>query len=37
MNNWYDSAVFYHMYPLGMSGAPLQNKEGEVVHRFDEL
>ena len=37
MSNWYDSAVFYHMYPLGMSGAPLQNKEGEVVHRFDEL
>ena len=37
MSNWYDSAVFYHMYPLGMSGAPLQNKEEEVVHRFDEL
>ena len=28
---------FFIMYPLGMSGAPLQNKEEEVVHRFDEL
>jgi glycosidase len=25
------------MYPLGMSGAPFENREAEVVHRFDEL
>ena len=28
---WYDEAVFYHIYPLGMTGAPKQNSyEGEV-------
>lgn len=37
MGKWYDNAVFYHMYPLGMSGAPFQNQESEVVHRFDSL
>ena len=25
MNTWYEKAVFYHMYPLGMTGAPKQN------------
>ena len=24
-NYWYDKAVFYHMYPLGMTGAPKEN------------
>lgn len=37
MNLWYENAVFYHMYPLGMSGAPFENKEEKIVHRFDEL
>lgn len=37
MSFWYDEAVFYHMYPLGMAGAPKQNTEEEIVHRFDEL
>jgi glycosidase len=37
MSVWYDNAVFYHMYPLGMSGAPFENREEQVVHRFDEL
>lgn len=37
MNYWYDEAIFYHMYPLGMSGAPKQNTEESVTHRFDEL
>lgn len=37
MSVWYDNAVFYHMYPLGMSGAPFENHEEQVVHRFDEL
>lgn len=34
---WYEDAVFYHMYPIGMTGAPRENKGGEVVHRFKEL
>lgn len=37
MNKWYEKAVFYHMYPLGMVGAAKQNTEDELVHRFDEL
>lgn len=37
MSFWYENAVFYHMYPLGMSGAPYENKEEKIVHRFDEL
>lgn len=37
MSTWYDNAVFYHMYPLGMSGAPFENREESVTHRFEEL
>lgn len=37
MNTWYEKAVFYHMYPLGMTGAPKENKEEGVTNRFDEL
>ncbi|MDO4523125.1 MAG: alpha-amylase family glycosyl hydrolase [Eubacteriales bacterium] len=37
MSKWYEEAVFYHMYPLGMVGAPKVNDGGEVVHRFGEL
>ena len=37
MTTWYNNAVFYHMYPLGMSGAPFENRQEELVHRFDEL
>ena len=37
MNKWYEEAVFYHMYPLGMTGAPKENKENEIKHRFQEL
>ncbi|MCD7764661.1 MAG: alpha-amylase [Lachnospiraceae bacterium] len=37
MSVWYDNTVFYHMYPLGMSGAPYENREEQVVHRFEEL
>ena len=37
MGNWYDNVVFYHMYPLGMSGAPFENRNPETEHRFDEL
>lgn len=31
---WYDEAVFYHIYPLGLLGAEKQNSYGEVNHRL---
>ena len=34
---WYDEAVFYHVYPLGLTGAPRQNDYGEPVHRLNAL
>lgn len=37
MGTWYQEAVFYHMYPLGMTGAPKENRGEETVHRLREL
>ena len=34
---WYDEAVFYHIYPLGMTGAPKENAYTESVHRLNTL
>ncbi len=34
---WYDEAVFYHIYPLGMTGSPKQNSYGEPEHRLNTL
>ncbi len=34
---WYDEAVFYHIYPLGLTGAPKKNDYGEPVHRLNTL
>ena len=34
---WYDEAIFYHIYPLGLTGAPKQNTYGEPVHRLNTL
>ncbi len=34
---WYDEAVFYHIYPLGLTGAPKLNDYGEPVHRLNTL
>ena len=34
---WYDEAVFYHIYPLGMTGAPKINDYSEPVRRLDTL
>lgn len=34
---WYDESVFYHIYPLGLSGAPALNERGEVTHRLREM
>ena len=34
---WYDEAVFYHIYPLGLTGAPKQNSYGTPEHRLNTL
>ena len=34
---WFDEAVFYHIYPLGMTGAQKHNTYGEVEHRLNTL
>lgn len=34
---WYDSAVFYHIYPLGLLGAPQNNTYGTIEHRLPRL
>lgn len=37
MAQWYDEAVFYHIYPLGLLGAPKTHTEEGVVHRLRRL
>lgn len=37
MSAWYDNSVFYHMYPLGMTGAPRENHEEMPASRFSQL
>ena len=37
MARWYEEAVFYHIYPIGLAGAPRENRQTEVTHRFDRL
>ena len=34
---WYEEAVFYHIYPLGLLGAPEFNDHGQPVHRLQGL
>ena len=34
---WYDEAIFYHIYPLGMTGAPKQNAYGEPEERLNKI
>jgi glycosidase len=34
---WYDEAVFYHIYPLGATGAPKENDYGKPVSRLKKL
>ena len=34
---WYDESVFYHIYPLGLTGAPKRNDYGAPVHRLRSL
>ncbi len=35
--SWYNEAVFYHIYPLGLCGAPERNSYEEPVHRLKRL
>lgn len=37
MSNWTKNSVFYHIYPLGMCGAPPHNSEVEPQHRIRKL
>ncbi len=37
MSKWYERGVFYHIYPLGLVGAPKENRESSVTDRFGEL
>ncbi len=34
---WYDEAVFYHIYPLGLTGAPEHNPYAQPVPRLREI
>ncbi len=34
---WYDEAIFYHIYPLGLTGAPTQNSYDKIEHRLNTL
>lgn len=36
---WYDEAVFYHIYPLGLVGAPKNNdfNREEIVYRLRDI
>ncbi len=34
---WYDEAIFYHIYPLGLCGAPRENKYDGITHRLPDL
>ena len=34
---WYDEARFYHIYPLGLLGAPKQNSYEKTEHRLKDL
>lgn len=35
--SWYNEAVFYHIYPLGLTGAPKQNSYSAPEHRLRSL
>ncbi len=34
---WYEESVFYHIYPLGLVGAPKENPYGEPTDRLNKL
>ena len=34
---WYENAVFYHIYPLGLTDAPKNNAYQITEHRLNQL
>ncbi len=34
---WYDEAIFYHIYPLGLTDAPKENTYDTPVHRLRQI
>lgn len=34
---WYDEAIFYHIYPIGLTDAPKQNSYEEPVSRLNDI
>lgn len=36
MSKWYEKAVFYHIYPLGLLGT-VKTNDGVLCHRFNDL
>ena len=34
---WYDEAIFYHIYPLGLTGAPARNDGSAAGRRLNTL
>lgn len=37
MQNWFEHAIIYHIYPMGFCGAPKVNTGGEPVQRLDKV
>lgn len=37
MAKWYEEAVFYHIYPIGLTGAPRENRQTVTDHRLRDL
>mgnify|MGYP005759129091 FL=1 len=37
MNKWYEKGIFYHIYPLGLTGAPKANSDKKPGNGFQEL
>lgn len=35
--SWYNEAIFYHIYPLGLTGAPKQNEYAAPISRLNTL
>ena len=35
--SWYNEAIFYHIYPLGLTGAPKTNDYSASVSRLNTL
>lgn len=35
--SWYNEAIFYHIYPLGLTGAPKHNDYSAPVSRLNTL